>query len=927
MAAVVAGAEVVGRTVELDAIDAFLADRQSQLLVLEGVAGIGKTTLWTAAVERARVGRVEVWCARPAAAEASLSLAGLGDLLGALPAEVREELPEAQRHALAVALAEEDAVAGDADGHVVGVAVLGVLRTVAAQHPLLLAIDDLQWLDEASGRILVYALRRLGAANVRLLASCRGEPGVQLPFGLHQAFGERVVRVAVGPLSEGAIARLLRLRLGVALTRVQLHALYDAAQGNPFFALELVRAGWEMDASGAIRLPRSMQELVADRLRALPAPTRDGLLYVAALADARDAVLERAHVRDDLEAALAAGVLDAEGGRLRFTHPLIASAVWSSASEQRRRDVHRALADCVEDSEQRARHRAATASSPDPEVADLLEEAAAGARGRGAPGAAAEMLERALQLAPSDEIGRWARLAASAAGAHGEAGHWGTVRELVEQAQSRLPPGVDRAAVLVAAAELSPGLGHLFRQAVAEAGETPIAIRAWIGLSEQATLAGRWEEAIAACKEAGALARRLGEHSFLGVALTFLGGNELLAGRPEGMDAIAQAVAIEQEMDGLPTSVYESPRMWQAAAHLWSDEVDEARVILDEGLATAVEVGDDMSAFQFKQLLLLTELHAGEWEVARAISDEALEQVESFGYDYGRSVLLAGLSLLAAHEGDLAHARALGSEAVSTLEAMGDRLWSTYAHAALLLTELSAADLNGALTHADAISERFRERECWWVSYQGDEIEALVLAGEHERALARVDALRRDGALLNLPRFLAWADRGEGLVHVAQGDLDAARTAIETALAHHERFSHPFERGRTLLAYGHVLRRQRHRRDARVVLEEALGIFERLGAAHFAEAARGELKHVGGRAPVGEHELTAAEGQIARLVAAGRSNKEVAAQLFVTVSTVEATLTRVYDKLGLTSRSQLARALPEVDSAASGAARESGPAA
>ncbi|MGZ4386824.1 MAG: helix-turn-helix transcriptional regulator, partial [Gaiellaceae bacterium] len=184
-------------------------------------------------------------------------------------------------------------------------------------------------------------------------------------------------------------------------------------------------------------------------------------------------------------------------------------------------------------------------------------------------------------------------------------------------------------------------------------------------------------------------------------------------------------------------------------------------------------------------------------------------------------------------------------------------------------------------------------------------------AGEHARARERVAALRAAAGERELPRFLAWADRGEGLLLAAQGDLDGACAALESALAQHERVPIPLERGRTLLIYGNVLRRARRRRAARETLGEALAEFERIGAGHFARRAAAELKHVAGRAPRPEGELTQTEDRVARLVASGLSNREVAGRLFVTVSTVEATLGRVYAKLGIRSRLQLARALDD----------------
>ena len=904
-----ATAEIVGREEELAEIDGFLSGSPGCAFVLDGEPGIGKTTLWLAALERARASGWEILRARPAEVEATFAFASLRDLLGDLPSQAWQRLPEVQRHALAVALAEDEAGSSTVEAGVLGVAVLGVLGTLAAERPLLLAIDDLQWLDEESGAVVVYAFRRL-AERGRLLVTYRGRAREPLPFGLQQALDQRPVkRLALEPLSEGAVRRMLRLRLGLNLSRRELHALYEAAGGNPFFALELGRSGIEVNESGEMRLPRSLQDVVGARLRGLPASTRDALLCVAALADPREDVLRRVGVDTQLRPAFEAEILEVEGQRVRFTHPLVRSAAWSSVGEERRRAVHRELADAVDDLEQRAWHLGAAAVSTDAEVASQLEEAAAHARQRGAPTTAAELFDRARELTPPGEPDGWARLASAAAVAHAEAGHFDSVQELVEQAQARLPAGRERAAILVAAAEMQPGLDDLFRQAVTEAGETPVGLRAQIGLTEQAAFAGRWSEAVERAREAVALARRLDDDALLGVALTWLGGLKYLDSRPDGSRELAEALALEQTLGRLPTSVYESPQMWQAAALLWSDDLDGARLRFSERLTTASERGDDLSAFQTMRLLAHVELQAGNWRAGREICHAALEQAELLGYEYGRPVMLGALAAIDACEGELESARTLGTEAVATLTGFGDRLWSIFALASLLLTEVCSGNAAAAVAHAATIADCFPDgRECWWSYHQGDEIEALVLAGELEHARRRVEALRRAGNQLALPRFLAWAERGEGLIYAADGNLPAAEAALARALKHHEECPIAFERARTLLASGHVLRRSKRRHEARAALGEALAEFERLGAGYFAETTRAELKHVGGRAPAGDHQLTEAEDRVARLVASGLSNKEAAAELFLAVSTVEATLTHVYRKLGVVSRSQLARA-------------------
>jgi DNA-binding CsgD family transcriptional regulator len=909
------GEDVIGRIPELAAIDRFLG-ADSRALVLEGEPGIGKSILWQAGVDMARERGREVRCARPVALEGSLALAGLRDLLAETPDDVRERLPRVQQHALAVALAEDER-ASSVEGGVLCFAVSELLRALAAERGLVLAVDDLQWLDESSATILVYVLRRAKDVDVRLLATCRSQPTGELPVGIDRALDERLLtRVPLGPLSEGAIRRIVRLRLGISLTRPQLRAVQEAAAGNPFYSLELVRSGLRLDESGAICLPRSVRELTDARLRALPQPTLEALPFVAALSDPSESTLDRVGMREALAHAYQAGVLEAGDGRIRFTHPLVRAAAWESLGPLRRREVHRVLAGVVDDLEQRALHLAAASEPPDPGTAAVLEQRAVLARMRGAPAAAADLLDRALELTPADDLESWARLAESAAKAHAEASHWDSVWELVEQAQSRLSASPARAAILVTAAQMRPGLEWLLRQAVVEAGDTPAGVWARIGLLQHATIAGRFGEAIEEAREAVRAARAQTDRGLLAIALSDLAVSRLLNSELDGRRELEEALAIELEVGRLPAGALQSPRIWQAIEMTFREDPDAARAVFEERIRADLERGDETSVLQPVPILVLAQLFTGDWVAARETARAALDHVEALGFEWVRPILLSSVASVEARAGNLTRAREIGTEALSALAAFGDWFSSTFTRASLVLTELCAGDASAALGHAAAIAERLPGRECWWSYHQGDEIEALVLADERRHASERVAQLRAAGAELGLPRFLAWASRGEGLVCAAEGKLEASKAMLEAAMTQHERFPDPFERARTLLAYGHVLRRLRRRRAARATLSGALAEFERLGARHFAAATRAELKHVGGRPPAGRHELTGAEDRIARVVADGRSNKEVAAELYLALGTVEATLTRVYRKLGVTSRSQLASALAERDAAA-----------
>src|SRR5262245_46738512 len=330
------GLAVIGREEELAGIAAFLdeAAAGSVTLVLAGEAGMGKTTLWQAGVAEARERSFRVLTASPSVAETGLSLAAIGDLLGESADEVLGELPAPQRHALEVALLLKEAEGGTPEPRAVALAVLNALRVLARAGPVLVAVDDVQWLDAASAAALGYAARRLDVEPVGLLLAQRAAEDEPLPFDLGRA-GMEPMRV--GPLTLGATHRLVRERLGVSLSRPALRRVHETAGGNPFYALEIARAlPPDTPAAEPPPVPGSLGELVRDRVAALPPDARATLLAAAALSEPRVSVVEAALGPDagpGLRAASEAGVVVVEDDRVRFEHPLLASAAYGLAGD------------------------------------------------------------------------------------------------------------------------------------------------------------------------------------------------------------------------------------------------------------------------------------------------------------------------------------------------------------------------------------------------------------------------------------------------------------------------------------------------------------------------------------------------------------------------------------------------------------------
>ncbi|MDP9343982.1 MAG: AAA family ATPase, partial [Actinomycetota bacterium] len=453
------GDAVFGREAELSVVEAFLDDARGGpvALLLDGESGVGKTTLWREGVQAARDRSYRVLSCQPAESEAKLSFAALGDLIGGALDETEVALPGPQARALDVALLRAEPEGAPPDSRAVSLAVLEVIRSLAATGPVVLAVDDVQWLDAPTARVLEFALRRLEAEPVGLLATQRTGEGAGVPFGLDRFLPEhRFRRLTVGPLTVDALGQLLRARLGQGFLRPTLVRLHEMSEGNPFFAIEIARASIRGDkpATGQLLpVPQSLRELVRRRLDALPADAREALLAAAALSSptveaVRAAVGGDDAVEEGLARAVEAGVIEVDRGQIRFSHSLFGSVIFSEASSEQRRALHRRLAAVSTDPEEGARHLALAAEGPDEDVAAALDEAARRARSRGAPDAAAELAEMALRLTPPEGVDEARRRSMDAAAHHLAAGNTPRARMLLEAAVEATPPGPERARAL-----------------------------------------------------------------------------------------------------------------------------------------------------------------------------------------------------------------------------------------------------------------------------------------------------------------------------------------------------------------------------------------------------------------------------------------------------------------------------------------------
>ncbi|MEX2204158.1 MAG: AAA family ATPase [Actinomycetota bacterium] len=471
---------IFGREVEREALTAFTHEVATgpSAVVLEGEAGIGKTTLWNEGVDLARERGYAVLSCRPTGTDTELSLVGLGDLLHGLPDIALADLPAPQREALEVSLLHRRRGQRRPDPRAVSIATLSVVQALAVESPVVIAVDDVQWLDGATARVLGFVVRRLSEIAVGFLLA-RTNLDEPPPLGIADSLPpHRIRRILVERVGAENLAALVQERLGSTMSLPEARRLAEVSGGNPFFALEIARAaarGDEGVTGQTLPIPKGLREdLVTQRLGSLPRASQDLLLVAAAVSRPTLDLLRTAGAGSrpgvGLQAAIDAGIVSVASGDVRFVHPIYRSAIYAHASRTRRHDVHRRLAGLSPDPEERARHLALSAEEADEEIAVALEGAAASARDRGAPDAAAELLEHAIRLTPSDSGAR-ARRHLQAAEHRFIAGDPEGALEHARRALRDSAPGVGRAQALrfLASVDLERGSTEGARRSLEEA--------------------------------------------------------------------------------------------------------------------------------------------------------------------------------------------------------------------------------------------------------------------------------------------------------------------------------------------------------------------------------------------------------------------------------------------------------------------------
>jgi DNA-binding NarL/FixJ family response regulator len=879
-------------------------DRGPAGLLLSGAAGMGKTVVWSDAIGLARSAGRRVISTRPAEADAGVAFAGLRDLIGEAAPDVLAVLPAPQRRALAVVLLLEEVGTEPVDPGVVSASVVGVLRALRGGGSLVVAVDDVQWLDVPSRGVLAFAIRRMDdGERVGLLATSRpdGDALAELAGGLPR---DSVERVELGPLSVAALHRIVVDRVGVMLRRPTLLRLHEMSGGNPLYALEIVR-GLGDDAELAV--PRDLSALLRARLAVLSPRAGEVVLTAAALSRPTRTLLEhiQGDVDDELDEAATAEIIEFDGDVVRFTHPLLASVHYTAASPASRRAVHARIAGSGVDIEERARHVALATREPDDNVAEVLDDAVAVARGRGALGAAADLARSAIAMTPSGSPARHRRVLTAVDLAYSSGDSEGAAR-LARDALAAGAEDRERAELLLALGRVEherdpQAAGAALRAALDQAGpDSSLTVELLVQLAAAEYDCRRPRKALELAERAEAIAEHVGDSALLALAV---GSVAFFEGDLTGEIPFARferAVALEEEAGRRIGEFSAAFDYGQELLDAWV--LEPARAIFERLVARARSDGSATLA-EYVDKLAFVELCAGNLAAASTLAHEAVDLASQIGRSSTEAVALFRLGWIEGLRGSVDAARVACEQSLRL--AAGSNGFLRGARLSLGYLESSLENYDAAWAYLDpsqpATGELPPERP---VVHVPEMVEVLAALGRTEEARAKLTPFATRAAELDRRLALARAAHCRGLILAADSDLGTAEDALEAAVAQGVANGWPIPLGRALLSLGSVQRRRRHKADARRSLGRAVALFDDAGAVIWRDRTRRELGRIGGRSAPAGPGLSPTEHEIARLVALGCSNKQVAHDLHLSVKTVEWNLSKIYRKVGVRSRTE-----------------------
>lgn len=911
------GTGLVGRRHELALIAELLSgvDGCGAVLLLDGPPGVGKSSILAHAADAARQHRMSVARVSGVASEAALPFAAAADLLAPFISGYAELLPAGQRGTLERCFAPGGSPAAGGP-YAAYLAALSLLTRAAEHDPVVMAVDDLQWVDDASQRMLAFLARRIDADRVIMLLAAREVPA--LWHGI-----DAVRRLTLAGLEEADCATLLE-RAGAPVAAGVLPALTELTAGNPLVLVETARQLLPDQRTGSRSLPDRpalggrLADAWSERLGALPTESQQALLVIAAHHSTGEVALESAMrafglPESVLQPALEAGLVTRTSAGLELFHPLFRAFLLSTASGAARRRTYTVLAGTA-GAESKAWYLAAASDAPDEVVARMLDETAAAARSRNGFAAAALAMKRAADLT-ADRERRSVRLRAAAADAL-MAGSLDDVRRYCLVGLALNPAPLVKADLLLLQGRAEMWLGEVARarelmlQAVEEV--EPLEPSRAVQMLGEATLpsvmASRIPDALQIVDRSLPL---IAQHGAGGETCTLIAQSMLCGGRvAEGMHMLERALADVEASDAL---LAQSGLSIAGQCLTWTEQFGPARRLL-------TRVVDHARLAQAPSLLpyaltALSELDrwAGRWPAAYANASEALQWAVELGQAGTAGYSLACLARLDAARGDTELCRERIRQVQRAVQGLQLRSLETYAESALGLAALGAGQTEAAVGQLRAAHQLACDFHLTptIVPYGGDLVEALVRTGNNDEAAevaVWLDGFSTESALV-WPAAIAAACRG-----LLADDLDEADALFARATAALRDLDLPFERARVWLWRGEKLRRGRRAGAARLSLRPALATFHALGARPWAERAAAELAAVGERVAPTRREawvdtLTPQELQVAQLAASGLNNVEAAAALFMSRKTVEAHLTRSYRKLGIRSRIDLARLL------------------
>jgi DNA-binding CsgD family transcriptional regulator len=905
-----------------------VVDRGGSALAV-GDPGVGKSSLLKVATQLAQRRGRRVLAVTPTQFDQGLPFAALADLIGQVPEGADRSLPDPQRRALAVALQRVEPVDGELDALAVPLAVRGLLEQLCAYEPVALVIDDLQWLDQASVGSLGFVLRRLSVDPQRLSVLVGSRPeGAETDF--LRFLPEPRRELSLLPLEDWETGQLLRKRLGPRWTPPVSAGVARVSSGNPLLALMIAQAmqsdlskwSWSgQDGENPVfPVPPSLAGLLSEKISLLPQTSRDVLLLVSAAGRLTVPQLEEvvgdAELGPALEAAADWDVATVGAGSVvTFTHPLLASAMYDEAAPAARRRAHRVLAALLEDPVERARHHSRSMTTPDEAVAGELERAAEISRGRGAQQLAGELLERAALATPlgadiSASLGRWLR----AVDGYLAAGDAVAARAALEQASVLTTSDEQQAQVLVRRLKLVDhfsGVGSLAEAALRlapEGSEVRAEILTILGLLHRMQCHG--EDALRMTQLAVIEAASVERYDVQLEALNHRLAVEWQWAQGKPSQTVRDIADLVETASLDQTSTYV---VWtKGFFSVWNDKVAETHV--RDGILAAVRNGryGDLSFFYISLILFL--IRASRVRDAQA----ALDESDRLGAWAGSGLQEDMARILVhAYAGDLDAARTLAQGAVEGSRASGSVYWLAGFLAQVGFIETSARNWQAALEALRELAGVFSETgmvELEQLLWAVDYADVALQVGETADTDAAISVLRRQGAA-GRPEATVAANRCQAMLDAARGDVESALRDLRRIVDLPDAEC-PFEAARSRLALGQVYRRAGHKRTASETLNAAAVAFDELGVPRWAERARDEADRVGLHPTT--KTLTETERRVAELVGLGHSNQETAAELFMSVKTVEANLTRIYRKLSVRSRTELANTLNKLDSRAGG---------